>query len=82
MEPLGAHQDRTEEMREALERLLAIHKQVHDLHRESLLLAAGSEPDKVQRIEALRDEANRLLPEVDKLREILIGPTPPQRGNA
>ncbi len=82
MEWLESHRERAETMRQALERLLDLHKQVHDLHRESLVLAAGNDPDKVKRIEALRDEANRMLPEVERLREILIGPSPRTPGDA
>jgi hypothetical protein len=71
MSQLQRHRHRVGQLREGLNRLLALHRKVHDLHVESLALARARQPGHEEKVRALRQQAADLHDEIAMLREHL-----------
>lgn len=69
MGALQDHQKRVGRLRDSLSRLLQLHERLHALHAESMVLAKARSAGHEEKIQALRDEAEGLIAEVDMMRE-------------
>jgi len=73
MDPLDRHRQRVERMRAALERLLALHTEIHDLQGEIVALSRTELPDREDRVKALHAKVRELLPGVERAQRALAG---------
>ncbi len=58
-------------MQAALERLLALHSQIHDLQGEIVALSRSEQADREERAQALHAKVRELLPEVERVQQAL-----------
>jgi hypothetical protein len=71
MGALQDHQTRVSKLRDGLNRLLALHQKLHALHSEGQMITRARQGGQERRIQALREEAQGVLDEIDMLRESL-----------
>ena len=71
MDRLDRYRQSVQRMQASLERLLALHHQIHDLQGEIVALAASGLADREQRAKALHDKVRELLPEVERAQQAL-----------
>jgi hypothetical protein len=74
METLDWHRDRVTALREALERLMALHQQIYDCQEQIVALARGEAPDRVERLSALHAKVRELRPEIERAKRELAAP--------
>lgn len=71
MDPLDRHRERVRRMQASLERLLDLHRQIHDLQAEIVALSASGMTDREARTKPLHDKVRGLLPEVERAQQAL-----------
>jgi hypothetical protein len=68
---LEVHQERVAALRQCLTRLLELHRRLHDLHAESLVLAQTGPADRAVQARTLHEQARALHGEIAQLRSHL-----------
>jgi hypothetical protein len=71
MDPLDRHKSRVERLQTSLDRLMALHAQVHDLQGEIVAMATSDAPDRFDHIEGLRKKVQALRPEIERAKREL-----------
>lgn len=71
MNDLDEHRRHSRRLEDALERLLALHRQVYDLQGQIVALSQSDAADKVDRVEALKKKVRNMQPEVERAKQAL-----------
>ena len=71
MDALDRHKSRVERLQTSLDRLMALHAQVHDLQGEIVALGKSDSPDRFDHIEGLRKKVQALRPEIERAKREL-----------